>query len=732
MRKKGVFFSVMLLVITLISLTTLAVILMNKQAQVDRPVGERQIDLIGASERTERAFNYLDLAVSLSSKEAIHNISSGGGFITQTNCGEYRGVNMWNCRENETYGSFPMFSDVENSVINYVEPKLDVYLRNYRHEVFPPGNYIFSVSRQGLISGKALSPMVIHNKSFVSSFMADPESDRNRIVWDWPQGEGGERLSGVAEDFARRYSDLPYVLGGISPYPYHVTKEEKEKGNPVFEGAYIPSSYPRESGRGGQSIQPGFDCSGFVWWSLRHMSIDVNRKTADGFYNWAQENGEVVCDSNNHNDCFESIEEIKENAKPGDLFFIDPCPDNPGRQVCHIAIYIGDGKIVDSSGARDGLAAREIPPGYLPGNRWETVAIYRPDYYELDNFEFKSSGSTDYIDGEEIIDDSLEIEEGEAEYLAYDGPEKESGFRYLVKPSFNVDTGYNFSVYDNLRRQSLDFIEDVQNCEEKEEEMRVEECVDELIVDVGGEDFDWSRNCTDKETMFRHRLEDVLRGCFESDCESCYCNLTLPENEIFDGLEYEFFISTNILSEEIVLPFEEGDEEIEEEFEEKQLIPEEMVLFAYFDDEDELEFEESEGYPFIVNYDNTGKGAIEPIENGDGFFARIIGFFSDLLFGSDDDSINNIYFIKKEGKTAMIGEEDLNELISKKEEESEEEDDGSEDKMDEEFPECVYSEKREYRFCVSTDEIIPAKKDGGVEWKNIEYDFGLYFPKEFS
>ncbi|MFW6450253.1 MAG: C40 family peptidase, partial [Nanoarchaeota archaeon] len=653
MRKKGVLFSVMLLVITLIALTTLAVILMNQQAQIERAVGERQFELISATERGEMALNYLDLAVSFLANDAIQNISKTGGFSGETDCGEYRDVNMWNCQENETYGSFPMHSDVESSFIDFVEPELDSYLRNYEREVFPPGNYIFSVSKKGVIRGETLNPMIIHNKSFEVSFQAEPESDKNRIVWHWPPGQGGERFSGLAENFASRYSDLPYVRGGVTPYPYHVATKEKEQGNAVLEGAYIPRT------------QPGFDCSGFVWWTLRHMSIDVDRKTAHGFYHWAQETGEVVCDSNKNNDCWSSLEEIKEHAEPGDLFFIDPCLDNTERDVCHIAIYAGDGKIVDSSGPSDGVAVRELPPGYLPGNRWETVAIYRPNFSGLDTFDMENGDEQD-VEEERIQE--IEPEEQDSDFL-YDDSQRESGFRYLVKPSFSIDTNYNFSVYGELRRQSLGFIENVQDCEDTKS---VEDCVDELIVDVGGRDFDWFRNCTDKETLFRYRFEDVLRGCFESDCENCYCNLTLPENDLFEDFEYEFFISGNLTAEEMVLPFGEDGSENEE----IETTGERKLLLAYFDEDGELVFDESEGYPFVADYDGSGQGYLELIDtedSGSSFWNLLSGLLGRFFSGSDDELIKNIYFIKKDGKTALIGEEDLNELIAKKEDEAEEE-----------------------------------------------------------
>lgn len=78
---------------------------------------------------------------------------------------------------------------------------------------------------------------------------------------------------------------------------------------------------------GGESMsEGGFDCSGFVYNTLKDAGYDVGRTTAQGYRNY----GSKVNTS---------------NMQPGDLVFF-----GKNGKATHIGIYIGNGQMVHSSG----------------------------------------------------------------------------------------------------------------------------------------------------------------------------------------------------------------------------------------------------------------------------------------------------------------------------------------------------------------------------------------------
>ena len=82
---------------------------------------------------------------------------------------------------------------------------------------------------------------------------------------------------------------------------------------------------------GGENPDSGPDCSGFTRYILSHAGgVYINRTAAEQ----AQQGREV------------SIEE----AKPGDLIFY-----SNGSRVNHVAMYIGDGRVVHASNERNGI-----------------------------------------------------------------------------------------------------------------------------------------------------------------------------------------------------------------------------------------------------------------------------------------------------------------------------------------------------------------------------------------
>lgn len=81
---------------------------------------------------------------------------------------------------------------------------------------------------------------------------------------------------------------------------------------------------------GGSTPTEGLDCSGLLYWIQRTAGSNVGRKTASGYSMF----GRKIADG-----C----------QKPGDFLFF-------GRPVTHCAIYVGNGKMIESRGGRKNTA----------------------------------------------------------------------------------------------------------------------------------------------------------------------------------------------------------------------------------------------------------------------------------------------------------------------------------------------------------------------------------------
>jgi cell wall-associated NlpC family hydrolase len=108
--------------------------------------------------------------------------------------------------------------------------------------------------------------------------------------------KGVDNTGKAIAQYAKQFLGTPYVWGGTSP--------------------------------------DGFDCSGFVQYVYKEMGIDLPRVS------FQQANAGKRIGLN--------------KLTPGDLVSWDNSPRNPGAD--HIAIYLGDGKIIEAP--RPGMAVR--------------------------------------------------------------------------------------------------------------------------------------------------------------------------------------------------------------------------------------------------------------------------------------------------------------------------------------------------------------------------------------
>lgn len=122
-------------------------------------------------------------------------------------------------------------------------------------------------------------------------------------------------------------------------------------GNSIADAAknYLGTPYVW----GGSSAEHGgMDCSGFVYNALKDAGYNVGRTSAQGYRN----GGEAVS---------------KSDMKPGDLIFY-----GKGSEATHVAVYIGDGKMIHSSGGGNNTASN-------PGKGVTVSDVnYRSDFIE--------------------------------------------------------------------------------------------------------------------------------------------------------------------------------------------------------------------------------------------------------------------------------------------------------------------------------------------------------------
>jgi len=118
---------------------------------------------------------------------------------------------------------------------------------------------------------------------------------------------------------------MPYVWGGVSPNP-----------QTLF----------------GARVAGGFDCSGLVWWSYKlsgassilGLGRDLRGRTADAMA-WENPSEKIALSQ----------------LKVGDLVFFGPSgPHSPRGSISHVAISLGNGWIVQSTGSRGGVSVTHL------------------------------------------------------------------------------------------------------------------------------------------------------------------------------------------------------------------------------------------------------------------------------------------------------------------------------------------------------------------------------------
>jgi len=308
---KASLFSWALVIIGFIILTAAMTIMIDKKNKLfDEDgfftVGSKQFKLIEMYHKGEAALLYVDQAAKLASSQSLVDLGKQGGNANATLCGDYLGYSLWIDGSSAAKNCFP---DAQESFKEILQDNLNKRLNDYPETSFPENNYIFSLSGTSVI-GIALEPI-----NFIKEYVpgiGNPNDNDNKIQ----QCNSGDCVAERAKYYAHMYDTLPYVYGGESPYSYEMSiKDQVEKGpDSIFYGISLTKYQPAGSIYTGRITIPGFDCTGLVWWILKHSGINTfYRDSAHGLNAQAQSKAIQVCAINTNHPCTKNY--IRDNAK---------------------------------------------------------------------------------------------------------------------------------------------------------------------------------------------------------------------------------------------------------------------------------------------------------------------------------------------------------------------------------------------------------------------------------
>lgn len=104
-----------------------------------------------------------------------------------------------------------------------------------------------------------------------------------------------------------------------------------------------------------------YDCSSLVYYAYREMSVNLCNEeekppVAADEAKYLLELGKLIeCNDDEINE-----EEMLEKLKPGDLIFYSNHSNNRFMDITHVAMYIGEGKIIHASGVKKGVCEQEV------------------------------------------------------------------------------------------------------------------------------------------------------------------------------------------------------------------------------------------------------------------------------------------------------------------------------------------------------------------------------------
>ncbi len=402
-NKKGIGF--MLLASIGILLAAFILIIFTRVDISFDPLGTEQYSILHANEQAEAAKTYIDLAANYGGELATDELFEKGGLyyeasdtgVTTLPCGEYvyasYSSEKFNCEPNFPIAYEEFYKEIVGEYFaTYTPAQLTMYFDISLKQL--PQNIL---QIQGKPQKNIKIPLM--TTSQITALQTNtqlPQTGSNylqlsqSLSYNGPLGGymqeqivpcgTGKCVADIAIYYRALYSpqiNLPYVWGGLSPYTYDETIAARDSTAQSFFyniGASIPSINTKTN----QPINPGFDCSGFVWWVGKHAGIQEfdKRTTANQYREEAKTNGaQLICGEDMNLNC--TLDVIIDKAEPGDILFYASVPQ---ENISHIMIYIGNGEIVHSRGST-GLTKQSLEStSYVPSTGTSIRAAYRYMY----------------------------------------------------------------------------------------------------------------------------------------------------------------------------------------------------------------------------------------------------------------------------------------------------------------------------------------------------------------
>lgn len=168
--------------------------------------------------------------------------------------------------------------------------------------------------------------------------------------WAKYDASGAASSSGVGAGIG---SSLGGLLGGAGTPPVNtaVANRVLDVAKTYVGVPYVWGAIP---GKGQDPRQTGWDCSGFTYWLDQNYGTGQLPMGSHYQYQDAQQRGTLFTDPN--------------QMVPGDLMFFDTGPDNGGgaelNRAGHVAIYLGNGQIIEAANPSDGTIIADFQGYY--------------------------------------------------------------------------------------------------------------------------------------------------------------------------------------------------------------------------------------------------------------------------------------------------------------------------------------------------------------------------------
>ena len=387
----------MLLFPTLAFVLGMIVLFFFMSPDIKDTIGLKQAAILKAVPEGEAKLSFVDSSAKLASWDALFGLGRKGGFYFEQG-DDARIAEKYPC---DTYGyikwgpenggtCWPSEEGIAQAYSGYVSDELNLrYFPQHPDKILQGIQYNYNVTTGPLginisgISGGIFTTKLSYQFETGGKIIPLPEAEKPRTA---PAKEtfraeqddsskccSGECVASLAMQYYDRYGppglNFPYVWGGETPYGIEESISMSRDATSIFYGVNIQRIQPAGNKRSNQKTIPGFDCSGFVWWTYRNAQMPqfTGRLTAQGYRNLLSKTESLVCLGEA---CREAIE--GGSARPGDLVFLKSQASGVAN---HIAIYIGGGRVVDSTGDTDGIANRPIPKSW-----YSRIEIRRPEY----------------------------------------------------------------------------------------------------------------------------------------------------------------------------------------------------------------------------------------------------------------------------------------------------------------------------------------------------------------